>query len=34
MSYLRQRSLIKKTGQRLLVRVNAVEDLYRRERPG
>ena len=33
MSYLRQRSLVKKDGRRLLVRVNGVEDLYQRERP-
>lgn len=32
MSYLRQRSLVKKAGRRLLVRVRAVEDLYQRER--
>ena len=34
MSYLRQRSLVKRAGRRLLVRVRAVEDLYQRERPG
>ena len=33
-TYLRQRSLVKKDGRRLLVRVRAVEDLYQRERPG
>ena len=33
MSYLRQHALIEKTGRGLLVRVNAVEDLYQRERP-
>lgn len=34
MSYLRQRSLIERSGRKLLVRAEAVEDLYQRERPG